>query len=112
MTSYPRIVTKEEFNKACEAVWTEFEYANALDIRTADEAKDVPGFLRQSQIYNDRCAVAWNDNAGTLQPDGAIQVEAALHGLRKLAAIAVRAMVYNGVRPRNFSVTPKNGAAT
>ena len=34
-----RNVTREEFDKAVEALWTEIEYRNALERRTEDEAK-------------------------------------------------------------------------
>ena len=95
-----RDVTREEFDAACDAVWTEIEYQNRLPIRTADEAKDVPGFLTLLDRTARKTADQWADIAGEVQADGTVQVSAALHGLRKLAAIAVRAMVYNGVRSR------------
>lgn len=41
----PRKVTREEFDKAVEAIWSEIEYRNDLDRRTdEDEAKDIEGF--------------------------------------------------------------------
>lgn len=94
-------VTQEDFDKACRAIWTELEYQNTLPIRTADEASDVPGFLTLLRRYLSKVENGWADNAGEVQEDGTIQVTEALHGLRKLAAIAVRAMLYNGVRSRH-----------
>lgn len=84
-----RIITREEFDAAVAAVWTEIEYRNSLSRRTEDEAKDVPGFLTLLRRYIRKAEDAWSDNPGTVQPDGSIQVEEALHGLRKLAMIAM-----------------------
>jgi hypothetical protein len=96
----PRNITREEFNKACEAVWTEMEYRNNLERRTEDEAKDVPGFLTLVDRYRRLTADQWSDLPGKLQPDGRNQVPEALHGLRKIAGIAIVAMIYNGIRSR------------
>jgi hypothetical protein len=85
---------------AFSAIKTELDYQDKLPIRTADEAQDVPGFLTLLRRYTRKVEDAWADNGGVEQPDGSVQVEEALHGLRKLAAIAVRAMIYNGVRSR------------
>lgn len=98
-----RLVLRSEFDKAVEAVWKEIQYQNNqnnLDIRTADEAKDVPGFLTLLRVYLRKAEHAWASEGGAVQPDGQIQVPEALNGLRKLAGIAIRAMIYNGVRSR------------
>lgn len=94
----PKYVTKEEFDKAVEAVWSEIEYQNSLPRRTNDEAKEIPAFCTMLRQYTHRCEIAWMDNPGEEQPDGKIQVTEALHYLRKVAAIAVRSMVYNGIK--------------
>jgi hypothetical protein len=86
-----RIVTREEFDKAVEAVWSEIEYQNTLPRRTDDEAADPPGFFTLGNVYLRRGEDAWSDNSGT---------EACLPSLRKLAAIFVRGMIYCGVRSR------------
>jgi hypothetical protein len=86
------IVTREEFDKAVEAIWTEIEYQNSLPRRTeASEARQVPSFLTLGQVYLDNTARDWALNEGD---------EVALHGLRKLAAIFVRGMTYCGIRNR------------
>jgi hypothetical protein len=86
-----RIVTREEFDKAAEAVWSEIEYQNTLPRRTEDEAKEPAGFFTLGEVYLRRGEDAWADNAGT---------EACLPGLRKLAAIFTRGMIYCGIRSR------------
>lgn len=96
----PKTVTRAEFDAAAEAVWSELQYQNTLPIRTDDEAKDVAGFLTLLCRYHRKAVDTWADSAGEKQPDGSIQVSEALHSLRKLAGIAVRAMIYNGVRFR------------
>jgi len=83
-----------------DAITDELKYQDALPRRTDDEAKDVPGFLTLARVYMRRCEDNWANNPGMMQPDGQVQVEEALHDLRKLAAIFVRAMIYNGVRRR------------
>ena len=89
-----RLVTREEFDKVCEAIWSELEYQNNLPRRTDDEAKDVPGFATLARRYMRKLEDDWADLPGTPQ------VEPALHGLRKLAAIFVRSMIYCGIRHR------------
>ncbi len=101
MQSGPRIISREEFLEACEAVWTEIEYQNNLPRRTDDEAKDVPGFLTLMRCYLRKAEDEWADNPGVMQHDGQVQVESALNRLRSLAAIAVRAMIYNGFYHRS-----------
>ncbi len=91
-------VDRHQFDMACEALWTEIEYQNNLARRTDDEAKDVPGFLTLARCYERRVEDDWADNPGTGHPP---QVEQALHGLRKVMAIYLRAMVYCGVRDRH-----------
>jgi hypothetical protein len=97
----PRIVTREEFNKACEALWTEIEYQNNLYIRTSDEALSIPSFLTLLRRYLRKAEDSWSDNPSVKQSDGQTQVTEALHGLRKLSTIALRAMIYNGVLNRS-----------
>lgn len=96
----PRTVTREQFDEAVEALWTEIEYQNALPHRTEDEADDVPGFLTLLRRYTSKAEIERCDNAAVKQPDGTVQVPEALHALRKLAGIALRGMIYNGVRSR------------
>lgn len=96
----PRTITREEFERACEAVWSELEYQNSLPRRTSDEAKDIPGFLTLLRRYIRLTENAWADNASDQQEDGQVQVPAALDGMRKLTAISLRAMIYNGIRFR------------
>ena len=87
-----KIVTEGPFYRAMQAVWGEIEHQNALSRITYDgEAKDVPGFLTLGRRYMARAEAAWADGKGD---------DAALHELRKLAAIFVRAMVYCGTRSR------------
>lgn len=96
-----RMVNKIEFDQACDALWTEIEYQNSLPIRTADEATSVPAFLTLLRRYTRKTEDLWSDKAGVRQVDGRTQVPEALHGMRKLAAICIRAMVYNGIRSRS-----------
>jgi hypothetical protein len=96
----PRNVTRDQFDAAVEALWSEIEYQNALPRRTEDEATEIPSFCTMLRQYTQRCEVAWMDQPGTEQHDGRVQVSDALHGLRKIAAIAVRGMIYNGIRAR------------
>lgn len=96
----PQTVSRAEFVAAAEAVWQEIEYQNNLPRRTADEAKDVAGFLTLGRTYLRRTEDAWAGNAGVEQADGRVQVPEALHGLRKLSAIFLRAMIYNGILTR------------
>jgi hypothetical protein len=99
-TGMKKFVTREEFDLACEALWSEMEYINNLPRRTDDEAKDVPGFLSLARVYMRRAEDTWADQPGTVAADGSVQVEDALHAVRKVAGIMVRAMVYNGIRHR------------
>lgn len=86
-------VTREQFNEAVEAVWSEIEYQNSLPIRTEqDEAKDIPGFLTLGRRYLRWAENEWSDNAG---------IEKSKPFLRKLAAIFVRSMIYVGITYRN-----------
>lgn len=96
-----RVVSREQFDAVCEAIWSELQYQNDLPIRTADEAKDVAGFLTLLRGYTWEVEQTWRKSPGTLQPDGQVQVEEALHGFRKLAGICARAMIYNGIRARS-----------
>ncbi len=85
-------VTRGEFALAVEALWSELKYQDALPRRTDDEASDIPGFLTLARRYERKVEDDWADQPGP--------VEDAIHGLRKLGAIYVRAMIYNGVRFR------------
>jgi hypothetical protein len=96
-----RNVSKDEFSKVCDAIWKELDYQNSLLRRTSDEAKDVPGFLTLLRCYLNKTENLWADNPGTVQENGQLQVTEALHGLRKIATIAVRSMIYNGIVNRN-----------
>ena len=93
-------VSREDFEEAMEAIWSELQYQDNLPIRTSDEAKDVPGFLTLARVYQRETENAWAKNPATLGDGFTPQVEEALHGLRKCAGIFVRAMMYNGVRSR------------
>ncbi len=84
-------ITREDFDQACDAVWTEILYQNNLERQTEDEAKDVPGFLTLARRYERKVEDDWADNPGVVE---------ALHGLRKLTAIYLRAMIYCGVKRR------------
>lgn len=95
-----RTVTREEFDAACEAVWSEIRYQNDLPRRTPDEAKGVSDFLLLLRRYIRRIEDVWSDSPATEQPDGMWAVVDAEHGLRKLAGIAVRAMIYTHIRRR------------
>lgn len=90
-------IKREDFDRAVEALWSEISYQDGMDKRTTDEAQDVPGFLTLGRRYERKVEDAWADNPSDSNSG---QVEEALHGLRKLAAIYVRAMIYNGVRNR------------
>lgn len=93
-------ITREQFDRAAEALWSEIDYQNTLPRRTdqeessdpTGEASDVPGFLTLGRRYERKVEDEWAD---TKAP-----VEGALHGLRKIAAIYMRAMIYCGVRVR------------
>ena len=93
-------ITKQQFDEAADAVWSEIQYQNSLSRRTEHEdtddrtaeARDVPGFLTLARVYERRVEEVWaNEPAPVIN---------ALHGLRKVAAIYIRAMVYCGIRWR------------
>jgi hypothetical protein len=96
-----RIVTGDEFYKAMRAVDEEIEYQNSLTRRTEDEAKDVPGFLTLLRRYLRKAEDAWADTRAELQKDGSMAVPEAEECLRKIAAIALRGMIYTHIRYRN-----------
>lgn len=96
-------VTRAEFDAACDALWTELSYQDSLPRRTDDEAKSIPAFLTLLNRYMRKVEDSWADNPGVAQSDGQVQVDEALHGLRKVTAIGLRAMVYNGIRSRGLS---------
>lgn len=94
-----KTVSRREFDVACDALWSELQYQDNLPRRTDDEASDVPGFLTLGRRYMRKVEDDWADQAGT---GPSVQVEDALHGLRKLSAIFMRAMIYNGIRKRQL----------
>ena len=99
-----RTVTRAEFDRACDALWSEIQYQDMLPRRTDDEARDVPGFATLGRRYLRKLEDDWADNPGVanLNPEEpAYVVEAALHDLRKLAAIFLRGMTYCGIRNRS-----------
>jgi hypothetical protein len=82
-------ITRAQFDTAVEAVWSEIQYQNQLPIRTEDgEAKDPAAFATLGRVYLRRLEEAWCNNAGFAE---------SLPVLRKLAAIFVRGMIYNGI---------------
>lgn len=94
------IISREDFDRAVEAVWTEVEYQNQLSRRTSDEAGDVAGFATLGRVYLGKLENHWAMNPGEEQPEGNVAVTEGLHDLRKLAAIFCRAMIYCGIRDR------------
>ena|SRR5271163_1155829 len=104
----PRTVTKEEFLEAADAVWTELNYQDNLPRRTDDEAKDVPAFATLGRRYLRFLEDHWADQPGVPTGNGTYIVEDALNDLRKLSAIFVRGMIYNGVRVRKVPATVMN----
>ena len=94
-------MTREAFDQICDVVWTEMVYQPGN--RIGDEAIDVPGFATLLRRHLRKVEDSWADGMGELQEDESVQVPEALHGLRKIAAIAIRAMYFNGVRSRNVS---------
>ena len=88
----PRTVTRAEFDRAVEAVWTEIEYQNNLPRRTPDEAKEHMAFCALARRYMRKMEDDWADNPGI--------VPAVHDGTRKLAGIWIRAMIYCGIAPR------------
>jgi predicted neutral ceramidase superfamily lipid hydrolase len=78
-------------DEVVDALVSEIDYQNHLSRRTDDEAKDVPGFLTLLRVYLRKAEDAFAMNAGN---------EEALHELRKVTAIGVRAMMYCGSRRR------------
>lgn len=96
----PRTVTRAQFLRAADAVWEELAYQDNLPRRTEDEALSIPAFLSLLRRYIRKAEDDWADRPGVSQPDGTIQVSEALDGLRKIAAIGLRAMIYNGTRRR------------
>ena len=79
------------FAQAMQVVWDEIQYQNKLKLAYDIEAKDVPGFLTLGRRYMARAEAAWADNDDQ---------KVALHELRKLAAIFVRAMACCGSQSR------------
>jgi hypothetical protein len=89
----PRYVTREEFDIACEAVWSEIQYQDVLPRRTEDEAKEPASFATLGRRYLRHLEDHWADQPGPV-------VEDCLKDLRKLSAIFIRGMIYCGVRER------------
>lgn len=96
-----RIVTREEFDKAVEAIWTEIEYQNKLPRRTEDEATEHGSFVSLSNVYVRRLEESWADNPGV--------VPLVTHSVRKIAAIWIRCMIYNGILKRGDVKWPTTG---
>jgi hypothetical protein len=92
MAQSARTVSKDEFDRAVEALQTEIAYQDSLPRRTEDEAVDVPGFCTLMRRYLRKVEDDWSDNPGP--------VKAAEEGLRKLSAIALRGMVYTRIWKR------------
>jgi hypothetical protein len=89
------IITKEQFHDAAAALWTEIEYQNGLARRTEEgEGKDPAAFATLGRVYLRRLEEAWANSAGN---------EEALPFLRKLAAIFIRGMIYNGITYREVT---------
>jgi len=65
--------------------------SNLTPQRTAGEEHEVGSYLLMLSEYVDKTQAAWADNAGDIP---------ALHGVRKIAAIAVRCMEVYGCPPR------------
>ena len=104
-----RVITRQDFDRACDALWTEIQYQDGLPRRTDDEAKDAAGFATLGRRYLRKLEDDWADNPGTIntQPGGnSVVVEAALHNLRKLSAIFLRGMIYCGIRNRKPPESP------
>jgi hypothetical protein len=106
-----RYISRPEFDEACNALWTEIGYQNALPRRTDDEAKNPAGFATLGRRYLRKLEDDWADNPGTLNArrtiarfeEPEVVVESALHDLRKLSAIFLRGMIYCGIRNRTES---------
>ena len=97
----PRKITREEFDKAVEAIWSEIEYRNDLERRTdEDEAKDIAGFCTMLRHMLTKCEQDWYNWKASEQPDGQMQVTQCLDWMRKLAAAAATSMIYNGIKER------------
>lgn len=85
-------VTRNQFDAAVDAIWSEIEYQDNLPRRTEEgEAKGPEGFATLGRRYLRKLEDAWADNAGN---------EASLPELRKLATIFTRGMIYCGIRRR------------
>jgi hypothetical protein len=97
----PGYITREQFDRVVEAVWSEIQYQNHLPRRTADEAKDCAGFATLGRAYLRKLEDNWYSKPGEVQPEGNVAVTDCLHDLRKLSAIFVRAMIYCGIRSRS-----------
>src|SRR5262249_4352448 len=97
----PGTISRADFDKVVEAVWSEIQYQTDLPRRTADEAKDCAGFATLGRAYLRKLEDNWYSKPGEHQPEGNVAVTDCLHDLRKLAAIFVRAMIYCGIRSRS-----------
>lgn len=104
-------IMRQDFDLACEAVWTELQYQDALPRRTEeDEAKDPASFATLGRRYLRKLEDNWADKPGEYVGDRngkpTYAVPDNLHDLRKLAAIFVRGMVYCGIRRRSPAQAP------
>lgn len=99
-----RQLTKEEFDKVCDAIWSEIEYQNSLTRRTDNEAKEPAAFATLLRRYLRHLEDHWADQPAlpnTKEGEPTLVVEDCLNDLRKLAAICVRGMAYSGIRYRH-----------
>ncbi len=88
--------TRDRFyREVTEVIWHELNHQNSLP-RAKDErsAQDLPGFLTLARCYVRRAEDKWVQG----------EEDAALHELRKLAAICVSAMIHCGVRDRKSPI--------
>ena len=86
-------ISRAVFDGAVEAVWSEIEYLNCGE-SVVDEITDLPGFLTLLRRYLRSTEDDWVD-----APGPPIVAE---HGLRKIAATALRAMISTTIRVRGL----------
>jgi hypothetical protein len=86
----PNCKLLSESQHVVDAIDAELHYQNNLPISDGNN-NGVAGQLVTLERYTRKALDAWTDNAGDLQ---------SLHGLRKCAAIAVRALIEHGCPAR------------
>lgn len=85
-------VSREAFDRAVEAVWSEIQYQNELPRRTdSGEAHGIAGYASLIDKCNRDMVDTWYAEKGE---------DRCLHNIRKTAASAIRGMIFCGVRPR------------